>query len=120
MTGTDKGERMHMWSRQIGSLLILLAVILAAPDLGAQENNTLAKGEQLFTQQGCYGCHMIEKYGTPIATDLSHVGAKYDRTYLARWLKDLPKAQKPTAHMPKIALTDAEVQALAAYLASLH
>jgi len=108
-----------MWSRVIGSLMILAAVALAAPDLGAQENNTLAKGKQLFTQQGCYGCHMIEKYGTPIATDLSHVGAKYDRAYLTRWLKD-PKAQKPTAHMPKIALTDAEVQALAAYLASLR
>ena len=43
---------------------------------------------------------MIEKYGTPIATDLSHVGSKYDRAYLTRWLKD-PSAQKPTAHMSR-------------------
>jgi len=109
---------MHMWNRLIGSLLTLLAIVLAPLHLGAQED-TVAKGKQLFTQQGCYGCHMIEKYGTPIATDLSHVGAKYDRAYLTRWLKD-PTAQKPTAHMPKIALTDTEAQALAAYLASLR
>ena len=101
----------------IGALLALLVVFLSPP--GMAEENTLAQGKQLFTQQGCYGCHMIDKYGTPIATDLSHVGAKYDRAYLARWLKD-PSAQKPTAHMPKIALTDAETQALAAYLASLR
>jgi len=109
---------MHMSRRLIGSLLALLVVVLTPPGLAAQEN-TLAEGKKLFTQQGCYGCHMIEKYGTPIATDLSHVGSKYDRAYLTRWLKD-PSAQKPTAHMPKIALTDAEVQALATYLASLR
>jgi mono/diheme cytochrome c family protein len=109
---------MHIWSWLIGSLLVLLVVVLAPLGVAAEEN-TLAQGKQLFTQQGCYGCHMIEKYGTPIATDLSHVGAKYDRAYLTRWLKD-PSAQKPTAHMPKIALTDAEVQALATYLASLR
>jgi|SRR4029434_3584366 mono/diheme cytochrome c family protein len=109
---------MHVWRRFVGSLLALLVVVLAPPGLAAQEN-TLAEGKKLFTQQGCYGCHMIEKYGTPIATDLSHIGAKYDRAYLTRWLKD-PSAQKLTAHMPKITLTDAEVQALATYLASLR
>jgi len=31
-----------------------------------------------------------------------------------------PSKQKPTAHMPKIALTDAETQALGAYLSSLR
>jgi mono/diheme cytochrome c family protein len=109
---------MHKWSWLIGSLLDLLVVVLAPPGVAAEEN-TLAQGKKLFTQQGCYGCHMIEKYGTPIATDLSHVGAKYDRAYLTLWLRD-PSAQKPTAHMPKITLTDAEVQALATYLASLR
>ncbi len=63
-----------MWRRFIGLLLALLVVVLAPPGLAAQEN-TLEQGKTLFTQQGCYGCHMIEKYGTPIATDLSHVGA---------------------------------------------
>jgi mono/diheme cytochrome c family protein len=102
----------------MGALLAVFVVVLAPPGMAAEEN-PVTRGKQLFTQQGCYGCHMIEKYGTPIATDLSHVGAKHDRAYLTRWLKD-PSAQKPTAHMPKIALTDAEAQALAAYLASLR
>ena len=109
---------MRIWIHLIGALLAVFVVVMAPLGMTAEEN-PVAKGKQLFTQQGCYGCHMIEKYGTPVATDLSHVGAKYDRAYLTRWLKD-PSAQKPTAHMPKIALTDAEVQALAAYLASLH
>lgn len=57
--------------------------------------------------------------GTPIGPDLSHIGAKHDRSYLIGWLRD-PSSQKPTAHMPKLTLTDAEVQALVAYLASLR
>jgi mono/diheme cytochrome c family protein len=86
----------------------------------AQDGRALsAEGQRLFTVQGCYGCHMIEKYGTPIATDLSHVGSKHDLAYLTKWLRD-PSVQKPTAHMPKIALTETEVRALAAYLAGLR
>ena len=108
---------MHMWRCAVGVLVAVL-VVSTGSSLAAEES-TVAQGKRLFTQQGCYGCHMIDKYGTPIATDLSDVGAKYDRAYLTRWLKD-PASQKPTAHMPKIALTEAEVQALAAYLASLR
>jgi mono/diheme cytochrome c family protein len=104
----------RMW---ISATLALLLTGLA-PGAIAQEG-PVARGKQLFTEQGCYGCHLIEKYGTPIATDLSHVGSKYDAAYLTRWLEN-PTAQKPTAHMPKIAMSESEAKALAAYLASLR
>ena len=116
-----RARRASFSRRFTGSSVALLLVVLAATAPGAaQDQDTpAARGKRLFTEQGCYGCHTVEKYGTPIAADLSHVGAKYDRVYLTGWLRD-PSAQKPTAHMPKIALTDAEAQALAAYLASLR
>src|SRR5512143_2271243 len=103
--------------RWISSTLALLLTGCAAGAV-AQEGS-IARGKQLFTEQGCYGCHMIEKYGTPIATDLSHVGSKYNVTELTSWLRD-PAAQKPTAHMPKIAMPESDAQALAAYLGSLR
>ena len=59
------------------------------------------------------------KTGTPIATDLSRIGAKHDEAYLDRWLRD-PSQEKPRQHMPKLKLTEAEVKALAAYLGSLR
>ncbi len=37
---------------------------------------------------------------------------------LERWLRD-PSAQKPTAHMPRLDLTEPDVRALAAYLSTL-
>jgi mono/diheme cytochrome c family protein len=77
------------------------------------------RGKKLFMAHGCYGCHMVGTAGTPIGPDLSRIGFKYPESYLVRWLRD-PSAQKPTAHMPKITLTEAEIRALAAYLASLQ
>ena len=105
----------------IARVLVLgLALLLAAAPEAAQDRGALvAQGKKTFMDQGCYGCHTVGKIGTAIAQDLSKIGGKYPETYLLRWLRD-PSAQKPVAHMPKIAMTEAEAQALAAFLASLR
>lgn len=101
-------------------LLLPWAAVLVASALalGQERPALIARGQELFTAQGCYGCHMVGKTGTPIGPDLSRVGFKYRESYLVEWLRD-PSVQKPTAHMPKIAMTEAETRALAAFLASL-
>lgn len=97
----------------------LLLMLLLATGAEAQDGTLVARGQGVFKDQGCYGCHTVGKTGTPIATDLSRIGAKHDEAYLGRWLRD-PSQQKPRQHMPKLQLTDAEVKALAAYLGSLR
>jgi cytochrome c oxidase subunit II len=102
------------------SILLLAVIGLMISCVQAQDRGALvAKGQMVFRDQGCYGCHTVGAMGTPIAPDLSHIGAKRDQAYLTRWLKD-PSMQRPTAHMPKIQLSESEVQALAAYLGSLR
>ena len=85
----------------------------------AGQRCTSCPGRVIFRDQGCYGRHTVGATGTPIATDLSRIGAKRNHAYLARWIRD-PSLQRPTAHMPKIQLSEGEVQALAAYLGSLR
>jgi len=95
------------WRRSAltGVVVGLALQALSAPPGAAQiPPSTVTQGEQIYRDQGCYGCHMIDKYGTPIAADLSHVGSKYGVAQLTRWLED-PQSQKPTAHMPKIAMS---------------
>ena len=126
-----------MRSRVRGSASLVGAVVLlTATALGAQgrppsgsrgappsgsrgDPASGSRGEQLFVIQGCYGCHQIGKFGTPIGPDLSHVGAKYNARYLEQWLQD-PESVRPTAHMPKLELTAQEIESLAAYLAMLR
>ena len=104
--------------RRITGLTLLLLVAAACAHT-QEASPAVDDGQRVFQNQGCYGCHTVGPTGTPIGPDLSHVGARHDRAYLVSWLRD-PASQKPTAHMPKLRLTDAEVQALAAYLSSLR
>jgi mono/diheme cytochrome c family protein len=100
--------------------LAAAALLLAIVPAGSQDGAELQKrGAQMFVSQGCYGCHQIGKLGTPIGPDLSRVGAKYSASYLSDWVRD-PESVRPTAHMPKLALSPDDVRALAAYLASLR
>lgn len=97
----------------------LLLMLLLAAGAEAQDSALVARGQSVFKDQGCYGCHTVGKTGTPIATDLSRIGTRHDQAYLGAWLRD-PAQQKPRQHMPKLKLTEAEVQALTAYLGSLR
>jgi mono/diheme cytochrome c family protein len=105
--------------------LVVVALVLAvsaaacAQSRPAPSEAVVARGEAAFKNNGCYGCHMIGKFGTPIGPDLSTVGRKYEPEYLTRWLRD-PAMQRPSAHMPALELTDADIKALAAYLGSLR
>lgn len=76
------------------------------------------QGGKFFVDSGCYGCHTVGKLGTPIGPDLSRIGRKYTTDHIERWLRD-PLLQRPTAHMPRLELTEDQVRSLAAYLSSL-
>ena len=104
------------WTAFVGAGAAI--ALAAAAAWGQDAAAATSQGKRLYTEQGCYGCHTMGKAGTMIASDLSHVGAKYTEAYLREWLRD-PQQQKPRAHMPKIQMTEADARALAAYLASL-
>lgn len=105
--------------RVLSIALAGVALVLATAALGQEADTLASRGKRLFTEQGCYGCHMIGKMGTPIATDLSQIGTRYTEAYLHQWLRE-PQQQKPRAHMPKIEMAERDARALAAYLASLR
>lgn len=100
------------------ALAALAVVVLAAAAEPPDQAALVAHGQRLFSSQGCYGCHLVGRFGTAIGPDLSHVGGRYPEEYLRRWLLD-PAKVRPAAHMPKLELEPAEVGALAAWLATL-
>ena len=91
----------------------------------AQPGDPISRGRQIFAQKGCNACHMVNGMGANgPGPDLSKIGSHpydalpNDPAFLAKWLEN-PLAQKPDTTMPRIALTDPEIQALVAYLTSL-
>jgi cytochrome c oxidase subunit 2 len=87
-------------------------------------------GERVFLSNICVNCHTIR--GTAAAgtagPDLTHMGAREtigagvlpsDVARMRAWLAD-PQRFKPGSLMPRVPLTDADLDALAAYLVSLR
>jgi cytochrome c oxidase subunit II len=105
-----------------GLVLPVFALSLTVFAFAAQERagaqDRAEQGRRMFMEQGCHGCHTIGKMGTPIGPDLSYMGAKRSEEYLKNWLRD-PASQRPSAHMPRLELTEPQIAALAAFLASL-
>lgn len=70
---------------------------------------------QTFTTV-CVACHQLGGQGGQVGPALDTVGDKYDEAYLRRWLSD-PRSVKPGTKMPKLGLTDAQIDELAPFLA---
>jgi cytochrome c oxidase subunit 2 len=88
------------------------------------------RGEQVFLDEACSGCHQIR--GTPargqVGPDLTHVASRTtlaagaipnDPKHLADWIRD-PQDDKPGSKMPGLQLKPAELRALVAYLEGLR
>lgn len=87
------------------------------------------RGQQAFMSSACIGCHTIA--GTPaqgkIGPNLTHfasrrtfAGASFETTpqNLAAWIRD-PQALKPGTLMPKVDLSEEQINDIVAYLLSL-
>jgi nitric oxide reductase subunit C len=100
-----------------GRLLVALVAVGGSATLargGADE------GKALYEKQ-CKVCHSIGADKGKLADKggpLDGVGAKRDAAWLKKYLTD-PKAAVPDAKMPKMKLTDQQLDDLVAYLLTL-
>jgi cytochrome c oxidase subunit 2 len=97
----------------------------AAP---AEPTGLAAEGKAIFAKSACVGCHTIDGVSAGmLGPNLTHFGG---RTMLAAgmwpntpanvaaWVRE-PQRLKPGAKMPELGLTDAQANAVAAYLTGL-
>jgi cytochrome c oxidase subunit II len=94
---------------------------------GGNQNAQYAAGEKLFASKGCVACHSLQAVDAPkgmVGPNLANVGArsyiaagtlKNTDANLARWIRD-PQSIKKGVLMPNLGLTEADAQALAAFL----
>lgn len=75
-------------------------------------------GPALFNEKGCISCHSLGGTGGRLGPALDDVGNKYDVETLERLIKN-PQSVNPEATMPEQSnITEAELDALAHYLAT--
>jgi nitric oxide reductase subunit C len=69
---------------------------------------------QVFNQL-CIACHALGGQGGNVGPALDGVGSRRDAAYIARWLQD-PTSVKADSKMPKLPLSDGQVDELVAFL----
>ncbi len=90
-------------------LLCSTSTAWAAPD------PMTGRGEGLFQDKGCAGCHSLHGQGGAVGPTLDDVGNRLRAEYLYQWLRD-PAAIKPGTAMPNLHLTDDERAELVFFL----
>ncbi len=73
------------------------------------------KGERLFEDYGCIGCHRLGSQGRFVGPDLTWIGTRKTEDWEQTWLKD-PQAFKPGTFMPNFHIPAKGVEAIAAFL----
>lgn len=95
----------------------------AKPPLGALNVGGTAQATvnrearpEVFNQL-CLACHKLGGEGGAVGPVLDGVGARLTREQIVTWLHD-PAAVKPGTAMPKLPLTEGQIQELAAFLST--
>jgi len=81
---------------------------------------TVARGENLFEQLGCIGCHLVEGYGDleKVGPYLRRISAKVNPAWLVEWVQN-PHQYRPNTRMPNFMFNREQATAIAAYLLSV-
>lgn len=137
-TGTFVGQCAQYCGTQHAKMLLRVVVDSRADfeKWAANEKNpgaqvdTATNGRRIFESTACVNCHTIEgtnargKFGP----DLTHImsratiaagAAENTKENLHRWIKD-PDAIKPGCLMPAMQMSDQDIDAVTAYVMTLH
>jgi nitric oxide reductase subunit C len=87
------------------------------PDLLQTTTAVVSQRPVVFNQM-CTACHAVAGQGGRVGPALDGVGKKFDKNYLVKWLKD-PASIKADSKMPKLPLTDQNIEDVANYLSGL-
>lgn len=90
---------------------------------GLEGGEVIARGEKLFIEMGCHGCHLSEGYEDlartndipAIGPSLRRIGAKVNPAWLVKWVTN-PQAVRPRTRMPNFMFTEEQATDIAAYL----
>lgn len=112
----------HMLPEEARALADYAAATFLDDDLDSYDIRfTLAearRGEQLYRQLGCVGCHQLNMQGGYVGPDLSNTGKRLRPGWTAAWLM-APQRHKPGTLQPDYGLSTADARALTAYLSGL-
>jgi nitric oxide reductase subunit C len=74
-----------------------------------------ARNQPAIFSQVCIACHALHGKGGNVGPALDGVGSRRDAQYIGKWLHD-PQSIKADSKMPKLPLSESEINELTSYL----
>lgn len=108
-----------------GSLFFLLVflgltlhTVRALPARDHRENLTpqVVQGKALWEKNNCIGCHTLLGEGAYFAPELGNVYKRRGGDFIKGWIKAMPTKVAGRRQMPQFNLSDAELDAVVAFL----
>lgn len=108
-----------------GSLFFLLVflgltfhTVRALPARDHRENLTpqVVQGKALWEKNNCIGCHTLLGEGAYFAPELGNVYKRRGGDFIKGWIKAMPTKVAGRRQMPQFNLSDAELEAVVAFL----
>lgn len=112
----------HMLPQEAKAIADYSAAVFLDDELDAYDTRftpaEAARGEELYRQLGCVGCHQLDLEGGYVGPDLSNTGKRLRPGWTAAFLTK-PQRYKPGTLQPDYGLSPVDSRALTAYLSSL-
>jgi mono/diheme cytochrome c family protein len=119
---TERMPNLFMNDGEIKTILEYMETNFVADSIDRQvipNAVTVATGRGLFFERyGCQSCHQVNGKGGYLGPPLDKVGARLNPGWIFHWLKN-PQAMNRSTIEPNNNLTDAETEAITAYLMTL-
>ncbi len=74
-------------------------------------------GQKVFDAK-CKRCHVVNGTGGTRGPNLSNVGGRLEEAAIKEFVKD-PEKARPGTRMPRVSLTEKQIEVVASYLAGL-
>jgi cytochrome c553 len=110
-------------------LIVTIGAIAFCATVSVFAQDKAADGKALYDTKKCSTCHSIKGVGGKLSTDLNGVATKLKAEDIKKWLTDAATMEKTLPKKPMMPmsnylktsakLTDADVTALLAYMATL-
>lgn len=92
---------------------------MRTPPTGASVAPPEGEGRPHVFDQMCVPCHSIDGRGGAVGPALDGVADRLDADFFPRWLHD-PNAERPGTRMPRLPLTEPQIDELSTWLRTLH
>lgn len=109
-------EKAHLTKRETDAVLRFFQTISQPTQkTEVQQSTAIITGAELMSQYGCQGCHQLNGVGGVVGPSLDRIVADKGEPFVRQKIVN-PQFNNPASAMPKMPMTEAEIDAILALL----